>query len=50
MNQWAKRMVDLATMDDGERAALQKKIAAKKQKKRKKPQSPGKRTISSSRI
>jgi hypothetical protein len=35
-------MVDLATSDEDERAALQKKLVARKRKK-KRPQKPGKR-------
>jgi 1,2-phenylacetyl-CoA epoxidase PaaB subunit len=43
LNQWAKRVVDIATMDEDERAALQKKLAAKT-KKSAKPYKPGKRS------
>lgn len=47
VNQVGKFMVDLATMDEAERAELQKKHVAKKRPK-KPAQRPGKRTISSS--
>jgi hypothetical protein len=44
LNQWAKRMVDLATMDEEERAALVSRTKkTKKEVKRKGPQKPGKR-------
>jgi hypothetical protein len=32
LNQWAKQMVDLATMDGDDRAALHKKLTTKKPK------------------
>jgi hypothetical protein len=35
VNQWAKRMVELATMDEEERAAIQKKLAKQKSKRHK---------------
>jgi hypothetical protein len=41
VNQWAKQMLDLATMDDVERTKLQEKQA--KAAKRKKSQTPGRR-------
>ena len=34
VNIWAKQMVELATMDSAERAALQRKLAKKKRLKR----------------
>jgi hypothetical protein len=44
LNQWAKRVVDLATMDDKERKELQKPSPKKASKTR--PQKPGKRASS----
>ena len=44
LNQWAKQMVDVATMDETELAALKKKLAA--EAKPKKGQKPGKRSSS----
>jgi transposase-like protein len=46
LNQRAKHMVDLATMDESERAALKKKTSIKPAKKR--VHRPGKRSPSSS--
>ena len=45
LNQWAKQMVDLATMDDKERKELQKKPSPKKASKTR-PQKLGKRASS----
>jgi hypothetical protein len=48
MNQWAKNMVDLATMDETELAVLRKRLADdKKSAKPKKTHKPGKRASSS---
>jgi hypothetical protein len=49
LNQWAKRMVDLGTMNEEELKALRAKIAEddKPKKLRDKPHSPGKRSSSS---
>jgi hypothetical protein len=46
LNQWAKRMVDLATMDEHELATLRERLA-KKEKPKRPRQRPGKRTSSS---
>src|SRR5918993_3073913 len=43
LNQWAKHMVDLATMDEDERRELEKRREAKSEKADKPRQSPGKR-------
>jgi hypothetical protein len=45
-NQWAKQMVDMATMDDKELADLKKKYPAKKPPKPKSGYKPGKRASS----
>jgi hypothetical protein len=48
LNQWAKRMVDIATMDEQELAALKAKVGKKSVAKRTaKPQKPGSRGDSS---
>jgi len=49
LNQWAKRMVDMATMDEEELAKLRADLAKQKpDNKGEKPQMPGKRAVSSS--
>ena len=43
VNQWAKRMVDLATMDEAELAALKEKRKREAPPGKHQPQTPGKR-------
>lgn len=47
LNQWAKRMVDIATMDEAERAVVETK-AKKKKSDESRAHTPGRRGSSSS--